>query len=881
MGEKPSYEELLSQIEALAQENEKLKFESIKYKTLLDSLPYGITVSDMDGNIVETNSIGEQMLGVSKEECSQRTIDGQEWRIVRTDGSDMPRDEWASVISLKEHRLANCKMGVIRPEGKIMWLSVTAAPIPIEGAGVVVIYHDITERKNTEDELSQVFAMSLDMICVADINTATFIKVNPAFTEVLGYTEEELLEKPFMDFIHPEDIETTQKVIEDKLHAGARVVNFENRYRCKDGTYRWLSWVSHPLPDKGVTFAVARDITELHQNQEALENSKSLLDATGRMAKVGGWILDRDTLEVKWTEETHRIHEVPLDEEPSLENAMSFFHPEDRPRLEEAIQRAIDKHEPYDLELRFISAKGKHLWTRMICQPEVVDGKVRKLKGTFQDITDIKLAQEALEQSEERLRKVIDSRPFPVALVDMSDATIVYWSQSAIEMFGHSPKNVSEWYEAAYPDPTYREEVRDRWLPFEELAQKTNKTINAGEYRIVCKDASIKYCEIYVQFIPGNMIVTLNDITNRKRMEEQIAQSQKMEAIGTLAGGIAHDFNNMLCVILGNISHALSLVEKDDELQEVLSDVLKSSKQAQGLTKQLLTFSRGGEPIKQACDINKIVKDASIFSVRGAKSQCQFELSRNVWPTEIDSSQISQVINNLIINANQAMPNGGTITVRSENVNIDLEQGKSIPSGRYVMISIEDTGVGIPSKNLTNIFEPYFSTKPNGTGLGLATVYSIIKRHGGYITATSELEKGTIFHIYLPASTSNLSEHQKPKENAHEGSGKILVMDDQATVLKMAKRMLTSLGYEVTCATNGFDAIEMYKEAQSSGHTFKAVILDLTVPGGMGGLQAVTELTKIDPTIKAIVSSGYSNDHVLANYEDYVRIRPSRIEKLA
>ena len=726
----------------------------------------------------------------------------------------------------------------------------------------------VKELKKANDELSHVISMSLDLICIADINTSTFIKVNPAFTDVLGYSEEELLNKPFGDFIHPDDIEKTQKVVQERLRAGAKVLNFQNRYRCKDGSYRWLSWVSHPVPEKGVTFAIARDITEWKENQEAFEKSKSLLDATGRMAKVGGWEIDPRTQEVTWTKETYRIHEVPIGDKPSLKSAIEFFHPDDRPQLERAIERAIEG-EAYDLELRFITAKGKKLWTRSKCQPEIVDGKILKLKGTFQDITDRKLAQEAVEKSEERLRTVINNSPFPVAFVDTKDEKVIFWSQSARDKFGHTPEVVADWYAVAYPDPAYRADVIQRWKPFVKLAQETNMAVNAGEYKIVCKDGSIKECEIYAQFIPGNLVVTLNDITSRKRMEEQILQTQKMEAIGTLAGGIAHDFNNMLTAIMGNISYALSLITKESPLHEVLTDVENSSKQARGLTQQLLTFSKGGNPIKQVCDINAILKNSSALSIRGAKSKCEFALSSNLWPAEVDDSQLSQVFNNLIINANQAMPNGGSIRVSTENVTVGSELNRTLPTGQYIMVSIEDSGIGIPQEHLPNIFEPYFSTKQTGSGLGLATVYSIIKRHGGHIFVYSEIEKGTAFRIYLPASKEKLSKPQAQPVPMHKGTGKILVMDDQDIVLRMIKRMLSSMGYEVTFASDGRQAIKLYEEALSSESPFKAVILDLTIPGGMGGASAINELLEIDPNVRAVVSSGYSNDPILSNHEDF------------
>ncbi len=259
-------------------------------------------------------------------------------------------------------------------------------------------------RKQTEEELAQIFSMSLDMICSADIKLATFLTVNSSFTEILGYSEKELLGVPFLDFVHPDDIDTTKGIMEQELRLGIKVYNFENRYRCKNGSYRWLSWVSHPNSEKNITYAVARDITEWKKNDEALKRSKTLLNATGRMARVGGWEFNVKTMELTWTEETYRIYEISLDSKLHIQEAISFFHPQDRPKLEQAIQRALDYGEPYDMELRFITAKGNHLWTHTICEPDVSNGKTTRLKGAFQDITDLKLVDKKLRKSEEKYR---------------------------------------------------------------------------------------------------------------------------------------------------------------------------------------------------------------------------------------------------------------------------------------------------------------------------------------------------------------------------------------------------------------------------------------------------------------------------------------------
>ncbi len=359
------------------------------------------------------------------------------------------------------------------------------------------------------------------------------------------------------------------------------------------------------------------------------------------------------------------------------------------------------------------------------------------------------------------------------------------------------------------------------------------------------------------------------DITDQIRLESQVLQAQKMESISILAGGIAHDFNNLLSVITGNISHVLSITDKNDEAYTALRDVQQGAKQAQNLTQQLLTFSKGGDPIKKATDLNRILSEVAQFVIRGAKSKCELKLADNLWHVEVDPGQINQVIGNLVINANQAMPNGGTISIRTENMEIEAESNLSLSVGPYIKITIEDQGVGILNKHLANIFDPYFSTKQKGSGLGLATAYSIIKKHDGQIVVYSEINIGTVFTIYLPASLTNIEQTEKIKKTPHGGQGKILIMDDQKAILKMIGRMLNRMGYEAVFAMDGARTIELYRESYQSGTPFDLVILDLTIPGGMGGAETVLKLLGIDPNVRAVVSSGYSNDPIMANYQEY------------
>jgi CheY-like chemotaxis protein len=352
-----------------------------------------------------------------------------------------------------------------------------------------------------------------------------------------------------------------------------------------------------------------------------------------------------------------------------------------------------------------------------------------------------------------------------------------------------------------------------------------------------------------------------------------------------LAGGIAHDFNNILAAILGSISLSKLDLKRAGRTYKLLEEAETACSRAKELTQQLLTFSRGGAPIRKAASITELIMASSAFALRGSKVSCDLRISDGLWPADVDVGQISQVIHNLILNADQAMPAGGVIHVAGDNTDVVHSDGLPLQPGRYLKISVKDRGTGIPEEHLSKIFDPYFTTKRKGSGLGLAMVYSILKRHGGHITVESKLGVGTTFHVFLPASEKEAPEIMEEKRGPVAGKGKVLVMDDEEMVRALAQEMLVHIGYDAEVARDGSEAITLYKRAREAGEPFDAVILDLTVPGGMGGKEAMERLKEIDPEIKAIVSSGYSTDPVMSNYRDYglrgVVAKPYDIEELS
>ncbi len=359
------------------------------------------------------------------------------------------------------------------------------------------------------------------------------------------------------------------------------------------------------------------------------------------------------------------------------------------------------------------------------------------------------------------------------------------------------------------------------------------------------------------------------DLTERKKMEEEIIKADKLESIGILAGGIAHDFNNYLAVLLGNIS--LVKMFKDDTLKvlEKLDNMERATLRAKDLSNQLLTFAKGGAPVKETLAVGSFLVNQIKTNLTGSKVRPEFFMAEDLDAVEADKGQLGQALNNITLNAVEAMPQGGVLKIWAEKVNLEAEGWNSIldlKEGLYVKIMIKDEGTGIPEKHMSKIFTPFFSTKDKARGLGLPTAYSIIKKHGGHLSLDSTFNVGTSVIIYLPAlaqKTAVLGDRRL------QGSGDILLMDDEEDLLTVTGESLSILGYQVTLARDGKEALEHYGSRRAKGEPFDLVILDLTIASGMGGRETLEELMKIDPKVKAIVASGYSNDPVMSNYEDY------------
>jgi two-component system cell cycle sensor histidine kinase/response regulator CckA len=510
----------------------------------------------------------------------------------------------------------------------------------------------------------------------------------------------------------------------------------------------------------------------------------------------------------------------------------------------------------------------------------------RVIIAVAQDITEEKAAEERLRESEERYRLLTQTSPNSITVVDPA-GNVLMSNQRALDVFQH-PDNrplvgvsVLEWVAPEERDKAAR--ALQSVLEGGTLSDFEVTLLRSGgdRFSALVNASLVRDRDGLPQFV----IVVSTDITERRNAEIERLHTQKLESIGVLAGGIAHDFNNLLQGVFGYVSLAKMNIDRPEVAAAMIEQAEHAITTSVNLTGQLLTFAKGGSPVKKPTVVAPVIDDAARFALSGSRSNYDCTIAQGLWKVEADEGQLAQVIQNIVLNASEAMPDGGTVKIDARNSTVAPGTRPSLPAGgRFIQISIRDTGIGIPEQHLSRIFDPYFTTKHTGSGLGLATSYSIIRNHNGAIEVASTPGAGSTFTIYVPAGqTESASEVRSPGANS-DWKGRILVMDDEEIVRSVALNMLRHLGHEAVAAQNGEEAIEKFKDADSAGRPFDVVILDLTVKGGMGGDQAVAALLKIDPLLKAVVSSGYADNQVVSDFAAHgftaALNKPYKLERL-
>ena len=499
---------------------------------------------------------------------------------------------------------------------------------------------------------------------------------------------------------------------------------------------------------------------------------------------------------------------------------------------------------------------------------DLVEERTLELK---KEVTDRSAAEQALRVNEERLRTIVDQSPMGIILWNTS-FEVLQWNKAAEKIFGYSATEARHMHASKLLPQSMHQHIKKIWqklISTQSGVRSHNENVDKMGRTILCDWFNTPI------FTPdGNALGALSmveNVTERMRTEKELLKLEKLESTGILAGGIAHDFNNILTAILGNINLSLFDASLKKTTRDMLISAEKAAVRAKALTQQLLTFAKGGEPIRESTSLAEIIEDSATFVLHGGNVSCEYQIPEDLWYAVVDRGQISQVIQNIVLNSRHAMPEGGSIKIIGTNVFPEADTFSLLdPASKYVKITIRDTGIGIPAGLLDKIFDPYFSTKQEGSGLGLAITLSIINKHHGHILVKSEPGKGTEFAIYLPAIDRPVEDQpQDQKITPLPDQLHCLIMDDDETVQTVLQSMLEVLGHSVAIAGNGKEAVSLYRERFSSPEPFDLVIVDLTVPGGMGGKETMEELLKINPKVRGIVSSGYSNDPVMASYRNH------------
>jgi len=743
---------------------------------------------------------------------------------------------------------------------------------------MIAVVRDITERKRQEQALAEseanyrnLFESSTDGIFLLDLD-GNFVDANRTAYERLGYTREEFLSLHISTLDHPGFAAKVPERLRKIREQGVAV--FESGHVRKDGSLMPVEVNARLLEHKGkqVCFSVIRDITERKRTEE----EKDRLAKAVSIVTEGIAVTDEKDRFI-YLNDAHAKTYGYLQSELMGKTWRDVTPRELVPLIEQEFARTVYSRDNgvWSGEAPGVRKDGTGIATEVTATARWNEnGEYLGHICIVRDVTERKRAEEKLRQSEAFVREILDTVDEGFLVMDR-DYRILAANKAYC---GRIPLSCDEVIGRHCYEISHRTS-RPCYEDGEECAVREvfrTGVPHAASHKHHDADGQILFLEMKaypVKDASGNVtsvIETINNITERHLLEEERLKIQKLESIGTLAGGIAHDFNNLLQGVFGYISMARLTYDQKERSLAMLGQAEKALHQSVSLTSQLLTFSKGGKPLKKAVSLRPVIEDAVKFALSGSRVDYALALADDLRVVEADAGQLGQVIQNIVLNADQAMPLGGTVEITARNI---AAPGDGAPlyltSGKYVEIAVRDTGVGIAEQHLARIFDPYFTTKEKGSGLGLATSYSIIKNHGGVIDVRSNVGKGTTFLLYLPASSAAPAAPAPAAAPAAGRRGRILIMDDEEIVRTITGRLIEALGHDVEFSQTGEEALQKYQSALHAGAPFDAVILDLTVRGGMGGEEAMRKLLEIDPAVKAVMSSGYSDGAIAAEYREH------------
>ncbi len=842
--------------------------ESDYLRSIIQTTTDGFLVVDQSRKIVDVNDAYCMMMGYSREEMLSMHVED-------LDAADSIENINKRIEKTVTDGAVRFETRQYRKDRSLIYLEISASCMRKYDNRIISFCRDITERKNAEYKLQR----SETSLKLAQ-QIARFGNWEHDLHNNILYWSDQIYKifeidrnqfgasyDAFLDLIHPDDKNMVNNAYNESLRL-KKPYNIEHRLLMKDGRIKYVledcetEFDGDGLPI--ISRGTVRDITDRKEIELKLEESKENLELALAAANAGTWVWNIETNEMQWSDEFLRIFDFTTSVVPCLDSWKTRIHKDDVQTAVILLQNAIDNGTYLDSDYRIVLRDKSIRWIRSVGMATYENGRPVRMGGLCIDNTERKNTEQQLIDSEVRFRALIENSADAISLVD-SKGNVMYDSPSYSKIMGYTDaeRMGNNTFQLVHPDD---KELINRYLrKIIELGGK----VAFPPIRVLHKDGTWRWIEgiannlINVQSVNG-IVVNFRDITERRRTEEALHNAQKLESLGILAGGIAHDFNNLLSGIFGCIDLAAETAKDRDTLL-YLNKAQTSIDRARSLTYQLLTFAKGGVPVKAPGNLITVVQETITFALSGSNVSATFQFPEFVSICEFDRNQISQVLDNVVINAIQAMPEGGKIDISVENMFFDTQWHGSLSAGNYVRISIRDYGIGISKDNLPKIFDPFFTTKPKGNGLGLATCYSIIKRHGGYIEVESEEGVGTVFHIYLPAFSEYADNDDIEGDVLHKGNGLFIIMDDEDIMTDILKGMLSGFGYSVICTKNGLEALAAYNDEIHDGRQPVGMIFDLTIPGGMGGKETITEIRKLDSDIIVFVASGYSEDPVMAD----------------
>ena len=727
----------------------------------------------------------------------------------------------------------------------------------------------LTKLKQSEEKYRIFFENSVNAMLM--IHNGKFVDCNLSALKLLGYDNRESFFNLSPEEISPERQPNGEKssleankMMQIAVKTGAH--RFEWHHKRKNGEIVPVEVSLTAVPVDGEIFlhVIWWDISQRKQAEEQLQRSEERFRTMAELLPEAIFETDIELNLIYANQQAASVFGYAQEDIIAGLKSTDMFLPEEIPRLLDNVAAQFRGEKSSRSEYLCRKKDGSIFPTLFRVSPILKNGKPDGIRGVVIDLTEQKRAVAQLNESEERFRNLAELLPEAVFETNL-EMILTYGNKRAFELYGYTEEDFKKGLNSLNMFvPEEREKVLNNTK-----AQFGGVKHNSTEYLSVRKDGTVFPALFHVSPIikdgkPAGLRGLIVDLSEHKKAEEEILKLRKLESVGVLAGGIAHDFNNLLAGLFGNIEMAKRFLSVEDRAYKYLHSASISMERATSLTKQLLTFSKGGDPIKEPLALAEIIDETASFSLRGSNVKLQLNIASDLWLVDADKGQLSQVISNLVINGKQAMPDGGIITISAENRDSD--------DGREVQICVQDQGIGIAPQYLNRVFDPYFSTKQQGNGLGLASCHSIITKHGGKITVTSELNQGTTFTMTLPAIEGQIGTQISNSEDeiiCGNTIARILLLDDEELIQQVSGAMLEEMGHQVDFAITGEEAVTKYQTAQKDNHGYDLVICDLTIPGEMGGQDAAQKILSTNPQAKLIVSSGYATDPVMANYTEY------------